>query len=111
MTDDQTEALAISDVIGVMNAGRLVEYGTPGEIYDRPRSRFAAEFIGAADVVLLSDLRSEGDKTRARTPWGEIYFLSDGLSNAAVDCRFARKIFNLWQTAKEKIFGRLDWNR
>ena len=78
VTHDQTEALAISDVIGVMNAGRLVEYGTPGEIYDRPRSRFAAEFIGAANVVPLSDLRSEGDKTRARTPWGEIYFLSDG---------------------------------
>ena len=58
VTHDQTEALAISDVIGVMNAGRLVEYGTPGEIYDRPRSRFAAEFIGAANVVPLSDLRS-----------------------------------------------------
>ncbi|HEU0039219.1 MAG TPA: ABC transporter ATP-binding protein [Verrucomicrobiae bacterium] len=78
VTHDQTEALAISDVIGVMNAGRLVEYGTPGEIYDRPRSRFAAEFIGAANVIPLSDLRSEGGKSRARTPWGEIHFLSDG---------------------------------
>ena len=78
VTHDQTEALAISDVIAVMSGGRLVEYGTPSEIYDRPRSRFAAEFIGSANVVPLSDLHSEGGKARARTPWGEIYFLSDG---------------------------------
>src|SRR6266850_2356355 len=78
VTHDQTEALAISDVIAVMSEGRLVEYGSPSEIYDRPKSRFAAEFIGAANVVPLSDLRSEGGKTRARTPWGDIYFLSDG---------------------------------
>ena len=78
VTHDQTEALAISDFIGVMSEGRLVEYGSPGEIYDRPKSRFAAEFIGAANVVPLSDLRSEGGKSRARTPWGEIHFISDG---------------------------------
>ena len=40
--------------------------------------KFAAEFIGAANVVPLSDLRAEGGKARARTPWGEIYFLSNG---------------------------------
>ena len=78
VTHDQTEALAISDVIAVMSDGRLVEYGAPSEIYDRPKSRFAAEFIGAANVIPLSDLRSEGGKSRARTPWGEIHFLSDG---------------------------------
>jgi len=78
VTHDQTEALAISDFIGVMNEGRLVEYGTPGEIYDRPKSRFAAEFIGAAHVVPLLDLRCEGEETRAHTPWGEIHFISDG---------------------------------
>jgi iron(III) transport system ATP-binding protein len=78
VTHDQTEALAISDVIGVMSEGRLVEYGSPSEIYDRPKSRFAAEFIGAANVIPLSDLHAEGGKTRARIPWGEIHFLSDG---------------------------------
>jgi len=78
VTHDQTEALAISDFVGVMNEGRLVEYGAPTEIYDRPKTRFAAEFIGAANVVPVSDLRSDGGKTRARTPWGEICFNSDG---------------------------------
>ena len=78
VTHDQTEALAISDFIGVMHAGILVEFGTPGEIYDRPKSRFAAEFIGAANVVPLSDLRAEGGRMRAHAPWGEIYFPLDG---------------------------------
>jgi iron(III) transport system ATP-binding protein len=78
VTHDQTEALAISDFIGVMNEGRLVEYGSPGEIYDRPKSRFAAEFIGAANVVPLTDPSSEGGKARAHTPWGEIHFMLDG---------------------------------
>jgi iron(III) transport system ATP-binding protein len=77
VTHDQTEALAISDVIGVMSEGRLVEYGVPREIYDRPKSRFAAEFIGAANVIPLSDLRSEGGTSRAQTPWGEIYFIPE----------------------------------
>ena len=78
VTHDQTEALAISDFIAVMNGGRLAEYGTPSEIYDHPKSRFAAEFIGAANVVPVSDLRSVGGKTHARTSWGEIVFNSDG---------------------------------
>jgi len=78
VTHDQTEALAISDFIGVMHAGRLVEFGLPGEIYDRPKSRFAAEFIGAANVVPLLDLHAEGGRMRAHAPWGEIYFSSDG---------------------------------
>ena len=82
VTHDQTEALAISDFIGVMHAGRLVEFGTPGEIYDRPKSRFAAEFIGAANVIPLSDLRAQGGRIRARAPWGEVYFLSDGQKTA-----------------------------
>jgi iron(III) transport system ATP-binding protein len=77
VTHDQTEALAISDFIGVISEGRLVEYGTPSEIYDRPTSRFAAEFIGAANVVPVSGLRCEAGKTRARAPWGEICFISD----------------------------------
>jgi iron(III) transport system ATP-binding protein len=78
VTHDQTEALAISDSIAVMNEGRLVEYGSPSEIYDRPKSRFAAEFIGAANVVPLTDPSSEGGKARAHTPWGEIHFMLDG---------------------------------
>jgi spermidine/putrescine transport system ATP-binding protein len=46
VTHDQEEALALSDRIAVMNAGRILQEGTPEEIYERPRSRFVADFIG-----------------------------------------------------------------
>jgi iron(III) transport system ATP-binding protein len=86
VTHDQIEALAISDVVAVMSAGRLVEFGPPHQIYDWPKSRFAAEFIGAGNVVPLRDIHSVDGKTRGRVPWGEIHFLHNGqtLPNALV---------------------------
>ncbi|MFL5820352.1 MAG: ABC transporter ATP-binding protein [Solirubrobacteraceae bacterium] len=51
VTHDQAEALALSNLIGVMNSGRIVQVGKPREIYERPRSRFVAEFIGNANLI------------------------------------------------------------
>lgn len=51
VTHDQAEALVCSDRIAVMNAGEIIQCGTPGEVYDFPRSRFVAEFLGAANLV------------------------------------------------------------
>ena len=50
VTHDQEEALTMSDRLAVMNAGRLDQVGTPSEIYDRPRTRFVAEFIGEINL-------------------------------------------------------------
>jgi spermidine/putrescine transport system ATP-binding protein len=46
VTHDQEEALTMSDRMAVMNQGRLLQLGTPVEIYERPANRFVAEFIG-----------------------------------------------------------------
>jgi spermidine/putrescine transport system ATP-binding protein len=46
VTHDQEEALTMADRIAVMNAGRVLQVGTPEEIYDTPNSRFVADFIG-----------------------------------------------------------------
>jgi ABC-type Fe3+/spermidine/putrescine transport system ATPase subunit len=51
VTHDQEEALAMSDRIAVMNAGRIEQVGTPAEIYDRPRTRFVADFIGEINLI------------------------------------------------------------
>ena len=51
VTHDQEEALALSDRVAVMRAGRIEQVGTPGDIYHRPRSRFVAEFIGTSNIV------------------------------------------------------------
>lgn len=46
VTHDQTEAMSLSDRIAVMNKGRIEQIGTPAEIYESPRTKFVAEFIG-----------------------------------------------------------------
>jgi len=51
VTHDQSEALGLSDRIAVMHRGRIEQLGTPREIYERPATRFVAEFIGASSVV------------------------------------------------------------
>ncbi|MCM8747242.1 ABC transporter ATP-binding protein [Thermomicrobium sp. CFH 73360] len=51
VTHDQEEALTMSDRVAVMNHGRIEQLGTPEELYERPRTRFVAEFLGAANVL------------------------------------------------------------
>src|SRR6266496_3103269 len=51
VTHDQEEALAMSDWIAVMNGGRVIQYGTPWEIYYQPRTSFMADFVGAVNLV------------------------------------------------------------
>jgi ABC-type Fe3+/spermidine/putrescine transport system ATPase subunit len=58
VTHDQEEALAMSDRIAVMNKGRVEQIGPPTQIYERPRTRFVADFIG--EINLLDDGPSSG---------------------------------------------------
>jgi spermidine/putrescine transport system ATP-binding protein len=51
VTHDQDEAITLSDRMVVMNAGHLEQEGTPEEIYERPRSRFVADFIGLTNFL------------------------------------------------------------
>jgi ABC-type Fe3+/spermidine/putrescine transport system ATPase subunit len=50
VTHDQEEALGMASRIAVMNRGRLAQIGMPAEIYERPSSRFVAEFVGAVNL-------------------------------------------------------------
>ena len=51
VTHDQTEALVMSDRIAIMERGRIVQEGTPREIYTRPASVFASDFIGETNLL------------------------------------------------------------
>ena len=51
VTHDQGEALALSDRIAVMNDGKILQVGTPSEIYDSPQNRFVADFIGTSNFL------------------------------------------------------------
>jgi putative spermidine/putrescine transport system ATP-binding protein len=65
VTHDQEEALSISDRIVVMNEGRIEQVGTPSEIYNFPRTRFVASFVGTLNVLAGHALAS-GDAVKKR---------------------------------------------
>ena len=62
VTHDQVEALAMSDRIAVMEQGRIAQLGTPKQIYERPSSRFVADFIGTMSF-LKARIQSRGEAT------------------------------------------------
>ena len=51
VTHDQEEAMAVSDYIAIINKGKIVQIGTPFEIYFKPKSRFVAEFMGSSNIL------------------------------------------------------------
>src|SRR5450830_899830 len=57
VTHDQGEALAMSNTIAVMNNGKIIQTGSPAEIYDNPSSLFTADFIGAGNFIRLKDIK------------------------------------------------------
>ena len=67
VTHDQGEALALSDRIAVMNDGKILQVGTPSEIYDLPQSRFVADFIGTSNF-LEGTLITQNEITLATEP-------------------------------------------
>src|SRR6516165_8356959 len=70
VTHDQEEALAISDRVILMNGGRIEQIGTPENIYNRPRSRFVADFVGSANLI-SGKVRNQGTN-------GALIFAADG---------------------------------
>src|SRR5215210_6032386 len=51
ITHDQAEALSLADTVAVLREGRVAQVGTPEEVYERPGSRWVAEFLGDVDVL------------------------------------------------------------
>jgi len=60
VTHDQIEALTMADRIGVLNQGRLVQVGTPADIYDRPATTFVATLVGTPRINLFEARRENG---------------------------------------------------
>ncbi len=61
VTHDQQEALAVSDRVIVMDAGRIAQDGTPRDLYERPPTRFVADFIGDANLLPVEVAFLDGD--------------------------------------------------
>src|SRR5688572_32100889 len=70
VTHDQKEALSVADRIAVLNAGRLVQVGTPGELYHKPNNSFVADFIGQTNLLPGRVVSRNGKGVRVETPAG-----------------------------------------
>jgi spermidine/putrescine transport system ATP-binding protein len=66
VTHDQEEALTMSDRIAVMEAGRILQIGTPRQIYNHPVERFVADFIGSTNFLSVEVLSVEGRHARLK---------------------------------------------
>ncbi|MBD9525096.1 ABC transporter ATP-binding protein [Ensifer sp. ENS02] len=79
VTHDQAEALAMSDLVVVMNAGQIEQAGTPHDVYYRPINRFVADFVGTANIMPVQVVGRDAfaNTYRLKSPMGEVEVLSD----------------------------------
>ncbi|HXV14891.1 MAG TPA: ABC transporter ATP-binding protein [Candidatus Krumholzibacteria bacterium] len=82
VTHDQTEALGFADRIGVMREGRIEQVGTPEELYNKPRTRFVASFIGGSNI-----LSGIGRGDCVMTPIGRVPIDRDATGNVTIALR------------------------
>jgi spermidine/putrescine transport system ATP-binding protein len=80
VTHDQNEALTLSDRLVVMNAGRIEQLGSPREVYERPRTRFVAGFIGTSNLMTGRVRKLEGSTAVLEAAAGESLVVPDASS-------------------------------
>jgi spermidine/putrescine transport system ATP-binding protein len=88
VTHDQDEALVMSDRIAVMSAGRVEQTGAPEELYEKPRTRFVADFLGVTNLFEGRVVGRRGGHVVVRTP--------DGLELLAADDGGWREDASVW---------------
>jgi iron(III) transport system ATP-binding protein len=72
VTHDQKEALSIADRIALLRDGKVVQIGTPGELYYKPRTSFAADFLGQANLLPGEVIGRDAGTIRVRTAIGTL---------------------------------------
>ncbi|QCI66338.1 ABC transporter ATP-binding protein [Phreatobacter stygius] len=83
VTHDQDEALSMSTLIAVVNHGRIVQVGTPLDVYERPRTVFVANFVGRSNIVEAEIKGGEGDGRIALAAAGTTLISSNPAGQAA----------------------------
>ncbi|PRR81012.1 ABC transporter ATP-binding protein [Clostridium vincentii] len=84
VTHDQEEALTMSDRIAIMNGGILEQLGTPAEIYERPASKFVADFIGESNIFYGTIKESIEDKLKVTIESGEVEAIAAGFEKDSI---------------------------
>ncbi len=77
VTHDQEEAMTMADTIAVMSAGRIEQMGSPGELYEHPRTTFVANFLGQSNLVKGKVLGQDGDHLEVEIEGTKVRALRD----------------------------------
>lgn len=72
VTHDQSEALAMSDRIAVLDHGRIIDVGTPSGLYAAPKSAFLASFLGQANLLPVTVTAHNDSSIVASSAWGQL---------------------------------------
>jgi ABC-type Fe3+/spermidine/putrescine transport system ATPase subunit len=88
VTHDQEEALTLSDRIAVINLGRLMQIGTPRDLYDRPKNPFVADFIGINNLIPgdVKEVNPIEKRMTVQTKAGPLICFSDEAFNPGDRC-------------------------
>ena len=78
VTHDQEEALSLSDRVAVMKDGRVLQVGIPKDLYERPRTRFVADFVGTNNLVPGEVQEQRGEQVFVDTALGRLQAISNG---------------------------------
>jgi len=79
VTHDQEEALSLSDRVAVMKDGRVLQVGIPKDLYERPRSRFVADFVGTNNLVPGDVAERRGERLVVDTALGRLEAIANGM--------------------------------
>jgi len=95
VTHDQEEALSLSDRVAVMKDGRVLQIGTPKDLYERPRTRFVADFVGTNNLVPGQVRERRGDGLVVETALGRLLAIPSDPSAVAERCVLAIRPENM----------------
>ncbi len=109
VTHDQAEALALSDRVAVMFQGRVVEIGTPREVYRTPRSRLTAEFLGITNLLEGRVTAVSDGRCTVQTPLGPLQAetISPVRTGDPVTLSFRPEDIRIGRGAGQTITGRI----
>jgi len=77
VTHDQDEAMAMSDVVALMEHGKIVEWGSPEDVYSRPRTEFGARFLGDANFASGEITEARDGRCLVRSNYGPVEFVDN----------------------------------
>jgi ABC-type Fe3+/spermidine/putrescine transport system ATPase subunit len=80
VTHDQGEALAMSDIVVVMNQGKIEQMGAPAEVYEHPQSEFVANFLGNANFLIATLSGGDAEGVQVRLAGGSVLWVAGGVT-------------------------------